>query len=358
MKDYYQILQISRLASKDEIKAAYYALARKYHPDINKSPEAEDIFREINEAYSVLKRPEKKGKYDFELKAEEEDSRRSNDNNYSFSGKNRRYEGVSLATLVRCLNKGRIDESTIIFHKGKPYRITGFDGSKVTFSPVDMGKNKNNAYTDQGVTGVQEEPEGNLGDALHFYWYDLIHSARGRVMLFLLATIIIIGVIQFIQNLASPKPPVSTMITDPMLDVPEYGNQTGTPVVGMPPNGAIRWYADTAGNIPVTVSVPRGKDYYYVIIKNMDTGARVLSVFLYKGKSARITMTPGNYGVYYTNFTSGQWTGPDTVGQSTPCARCNIILAVSQDSKPSVNLKPVTDNNSAVTQISYEEFIR
>ena len=358
MKDYYQILHISRLASKDEIKAAYYALARKYHPDINKSPDAADMFREINEAYSVLKRPEKKGKYDYELKAEEEDSRRSNDNNYSFSGKNRRYEGVSLATLVRCLNKGRIDESTIIFHKGKPYRITGFDGAKATFSPVDMGNNKNKYYADPTGATVQEEPEGNLRDAMHFYWYDLIHSARGRVMLFLLATIIIIGTIQFFQRALGPKEPTPAMVTDPMLDVPEYGNQASTPVVGLPPNGSIRWYVDTAGNIPVTVSVPRGKDYYYVIIKNMDSGAKVLSVFLYKGKTARISMTAGNYGVYYTNFTSGQWAGPDTVGQSTPCARCNIYLAVSRDSRPSVSLKPVSDNNPAITQISYEEFIR
>ena len=63
-KDYYAILGVSKTASQDEIQHAYRKLARQYHPDINKEPEAENRFKEIGEAYEVLKDPEKRQKYD------------------------------------------------------------------------------------------------------------------------------------------------------------------------------------------------------------------------------------------------------------------------------------------------------
>ena len=63
-KDYYAILGVSKTASQDEIQRAYRKLARQYHPDINKESEAENKFKEIGEAYEVLKDPEKRDKYD------------------------------------------------------------------------------------------------------------------------------------------------------------------------------------------------------------------------------------------------------------------------------------------------------
>ncbi|MCC3237516.1 DnaJ domain-containing protein, partial [Pediococcus acidilactici] len=63
-KDYYDILGVSRDASEDEIKKAYRRLSKKYHPDINKEPGAEQKFKDINEAYDVLGDAQKRAQYD------------------------------------------------------------------------------------------------------------------------------------------------------------------------------------------------------------------------------------------------------------------------------------------------------
>ena len=63
-KDYYKAMGVERGASQDEIKRAYRKLARKYHPDVSKESEAEARFKELGEAYAVLKDPEKRAAYD------------------------------------------------------------------------------------------------------------------------------------------------------------------------------------------------------------------------------------------------------------------------------------------------------
>ena len=63
-KDYYEILGVARDAKTDDIRKAYRKLAKQYHPDINKSAGAEEKYKEINEAYEVLKDKDKRAKYD------------------------------------------------------------------------------------------------------------------------------------------------------------------------------------------------------------------------------------------------------------------------------------------------------
>ncbi len=63
-QDYYATLGVARDATPEQIQAAYRKLARKYHPDVNKAPDAEEKFKQINEANEVLRDPEKRRKYD------------------------------------------------------------------------------------------------------------------------------------------------------------------------------------------------------------------------------------------------------------------------------------------------------
>src|SRR3979409_2523517 len=63
-QDYYEALEVPRAASTEDTRAASRKLARKYHPDVNKEPGAEDRFKEISEAYEVLRDPEKRERYD------------------------------------------------------------------------------------------------------------------------------------------------------------------------------------------------------------------------------------------------------------------------------------------------------
>ena len=63
-RDYYDVLGVSRAASEEEIKKAFRKLAMEYHPDRNKNPDAEEKFKEVNEAYQILLDPQKRAQYD------------------------------------------------------------------------------------------------------------------------------------------------------------------------------------------------------------------------------------------------------------------------------------------------------
>jgi curved DNA-binding protein len=63
-KDYYEVLGVARDAAADDIKKAYRKLARKYHPDVSKEPDANARMKEVNEAYAALSDPEKRAAYD------------------------------------------------------------------------------------------------------------------------------------------------------------------------------------------------------------------------------------------------------------------------------------------------------
>jgi DnaJ-class molecular chaperone len=65
-KTYYEILEVDKKASQEDIKSAYRRLAMRFHPDRNKLPEAEEMFKGISEAYSVLSDPGKRKQYDID----------------------------------------------------------------------------------------------------------------------------------------------------------------------------------------------------------------------------------------------------------------------------------------------------
>ena len=73
-RDYYEVLGVEKNAAEDQIKRAFRKLAAKYHPDVNHEADAEDKFKEINEAYEVLSDPDKRARYDQYGRSEEHTS--------------------------------------------------------------------------------------------------------------------------------------------------------------------------------------------------------------------------------------------------------------------------------------------
>jgi curved DNA-binding protein len=103
-KDYYAILGVERGANDDDIKKAYRKLARKYHPDVSKEPDAEDKFKEVSEAYETLKDAEKRAAYDqLGRHSTGEDFRPPPDWQQQFGGAQFSFDDVDLADLFEGL---------------------------------------------------------------------------------------------------------------------------------------------------------------------------------------------------------------------------------------------------------------
>ncbi len=99
-KDYYAILGVDRGAGAEDIKKAYRKLARKYHPDVSKEPNAEEKFKEMAEAYETLKDPEKRAAYDrLGRHAAGEDFQPTPDWGAQFAGAQTVFDDIDLADL-------------------------------------------------------------------------------------------------------------------------------------------------------------------------------------------------------------------------------------------------------------------
>jgi curved DNA-binding protein len=99
-KDYYAILGVDRGASAEDIKKAYRKLARKYHPDVSKEPNAEEKFKEMGEAYETLKDPEKRAAYDrLGQYAAGQDFQPPPDWGEQFAGARTAFDDIDLADL-------------------------------------------------------------------------------------------------------------------------------------------------------------------------------------------------------------------------------------------------------------------
>ena len=126
-KDYYAILGVDRNAGADDIKKAYRKLARKYHPDVSKEPNAEEKFKEMSEAYETLKDPEKRAAYDqLGRHTPGQDFQPPPDWGQQFAGAGTVFEDVDLADLFAGLagRHGAGGRGGRAFTSGRDYEAT------------------------------------------------------------------------------------------------------------------------------------------------------------------------------------------------------------------------------------------
>ncbi|HEY8050896.1 MAG TPA: DnaJ domain-containing protein, partial [Ramlibacter sp.] len=107
-KDYYAALEVPRDADAETIKKAYRRLARKYHPDVSKEPDAEAHFKDVGEAYETLKDPEKRAAYDAlgQRRPGEEFTAPQDWREHFHAGDTAGFEDVDLADLLDALGRG------------------------------------------------------------------------------------------------------------------------------------------------------------------------------------------------------------------------------------------------------------
>lgn len=105
MKDYYKILQVEKNASADEIKKSFRKLAKKFHPDANlNNKEAEEKFKEINEAYNILGDENKKARYDLDMnniESENADNFRKNSSQNKYNNYRKKQDKMSESDFMK-----------------------------------------------------------------------------------------------------------------------------------------------------------------------------------------------------------------------------------------------------------------
>lgn len=124
-KDYYKIMGVSASASQDEIKHAYRKLARKYHPDVSKEPDAEAKFKDLGEAYEVLKNPEKRAKYDQYGKYWQQQSQQPGGNSQGPGGRPQGFshdEQVDFEEFINSIFGSRFNQNPRTRNRSRPTR--------------------------------------------------------------------------------------------------------------------------------------------------------------------------------------------------------------------------------------------
>jgi len=149
-RDYYQILGVQRTATADDIKTAYRRLARKYHPDVSKEPNAEARFKEMQEAYEVLKDPEKRAAYD-QLGSEWKSGQQFRPppdwgSGFEFGGGARRRPGAGRARASATAGapggafeeEGFSDFFSSLFGGGSPFGASGMRGGRDHHARIEI----------------------------------------------------------------------------------------------------------------------------------------------------------------------------------------------------------------------------
>jgi curved DNA-binding protein len=150
-KDYYATLGVDRSASADDIKKAYRKLARKYHPDVSKEPDAEERFKEVAEAYETLKDAEKRAAYDqLGRHSAGQEFQPPPDWGERFTGAQTIFDDLDLADLFAGLTGGRRAA------RGRPAARSGRDYEAAVRLSFEQAFHGTEAELDLGVVEYDE----------------------------------------------------------------------------------------------------------------------------------------------------------------------------------------------------------
>lgn len=141
-RDYYRILGVQRTANAEEVKTAYRRLARKYHPDVSKEPNAEERFKEVQEAYEVLKDPEKRAAYD-QLGSEWKSGQQFRPppdwgSGFEFGGGRRRQRAHAGDDAQAYAEEGFSDFFSSLFGGGSPFGSATHRGGRDHHARIDI----------------------------------------------------------------------------------------------------------------------------------------------------------------------------------------------------------------------------